>query len=298
MKHLLDIEQLTQEMVRELINKALSIKNNQEPIPQKAGELVTLFYENSTRTRMSFSLAATRMGMTVMNLDNRFSSEQKGESIDDTLLTLAAMGFEYFVIRHSTEGMPAALAAKYGTNIHILNAGDGKRGHPSQALIDFMTISEFKPDFTKIKIAIVGDILHSRVANSLMQLSELMNVGELVFVAPKPCWPEANSFGRVTSSLKEGIGDADVIILLRIQHERMQKPNHFDIEDYYNQYMLTNKNLAYAKKDVIVMHPGPINRGIEIANDVADGAHSKILKQVENSVFMRIAILSSLKQSA
>lgn len=295
MKHLLDIQQLSQQDVNRLIERALYFKTTgdysgcAEHYP-----LATLFYENSTRTRISFELAAKQLGLLTVNFDVQSSSESKGEVMDDTFQTLMAMGIKLFVIRHQQKGLPALMAKRYGHAVHVVNAGDGQGSHPSQALLDVMTIMERKPAFDQLKIVIVGDLRHSRVANSFQEMCAVMGVGELVLVAP-PVWqPEHTHHGRVTASLKDGLDQADVVMCLRVQHERIKDSEHFDLTRYRQHYAITEHAIAYAKPDAIVMHPGPINRGVEIDSDTADGPQSVILQQVQNGVFMRMAILESL----
>lgn len=294
MKHFLDIHQLSKPEITTLIQRALHFKNNPVYPSYPQFPVVNLFYENSTRTRVSFELAAKHLAMPVVNLDLQSSSESKGEIIQDTIKTLAAMGIKLFVIRHTQTGLPTMLAETCGDGIHIVNAGDGTRAHPSQAMLDLMTIMEKKPHLARLKIAIVGDIRHSRVANSLQLICAKLGVGELVLVAPKRWQPTSVHYGSVTSSLHEGLLDADVVICLRVQRERLSTSEHLDLESYRRDYALTPQTLAHAKKDAILMHPGPINRGVEIDDDVADGPQSCILQQVKNGVFMRMAILESL----
>lgn len=297
MKHLLDIKQLSHLEITTLIQRALHFKHH--PIYPNYPHLTVanLFYENSTRTRVSFELAANALGMPVVNMDMQRSSESKGELIEDTLQTLAAMGIKLFVIRHTQNGLPAHIAAHHGNDIHIVNAGDGQHAHPSQALLDMMTIVEQKSDLTQLKIAIVGNIRHSRVANSLQCMCAKLGVGELTLVAPAIWQPQVVHFGRVTSSLHDGIANADVVICLRVQAERLNANEHLDLEHYRAEYALTRTSLAWAKPNAMVMHPGPINRGVEIDSEVADGPQSHILQQVRNGVFMRMAILESLGTS-
>ena len=294
MKHFLEISQLTQHDITTLIHRALKFKQIATYPSYPHVPMATLFYENSTRTRVSFELAAKHLGMPVVNLDMLSSSESKGEQMDDTVRTLAAMGVKLFVIRHQRNGVPQSLAETCGDAIHIINAGDGTHAHPSQALLDLMTIMERKPDLRSLKLAIVGDIRHSRVANSLQQACSLLGVGELTLVAPEQWQPLDVHYGRVTASLQDGVSDADVVICLRVQRERLQADEHLDLAGYRRDYALTRDSLAYAKPDALVMHPGPINRGVEIDSDVADGPQSCILQQVQNGVFMRMAILEHL----
>lgn len=294
MQHLLDIHQLTQDDINQLIQRALIFKKGLDYPQYPLKSLATLFYENSTRTRISFELAAKHLGLPVITVDLQTSSESKGEVIDDTFQTLVAMGIKCFVIRHKCDGLPERLAKQYGDGVHIVNAGDGQHAHPSQALLDCMTIMEKKPELGRLKIAIVGDLRHSRVANSFQVLCGIMGVGELVMVAPKPWQPACVHYGRVTTSLEDGFENADVVMCLRVQRERLQEDEQLDLAIYRADYALTHKSLAYAKADAMVMHPGPINRGVEIDSDVADGAQSLILQQVKNGVFMRMAILDAL----
>lgn len=294
MKHFLDIDQLTQHDVNVLIKRALHFKMNTIYPQYPHCSVVHLFYENSTRTRVSFELAAKNLAMTVVNLDLERSSETKGEHIEDTVKTLAAMGINLAVIRHVQEGLPEVLVTSCGDAIHILNAGDGTHAHPTQAMLDMMTVMEQKPDLSVLKIAIVGDIRHSRVANSLQLVCATLGVGELVLVSPKVWQPKTVHYGRITHVLRDGLVDADVVICLRVQNERLATDEHLDLASYRRDYALTREHLIYAKKDAMVMHPGPLNRGVEIDDDVADGPQSYILQQVTNGVYMRMAILESL----
>ena len=297
MKHFLDISHLSFIEVTALIQRALYFKNNDVYPSYPQCIVANLFYEDSTRTRVSFALAAKNLAMHVVNLDMHSSSENKGELIEDTVRTLAAMGIKFFVIRHEREGLQRTLAEICGDAIHIINAGDGTHAHPSQAMLDLMTITERKSDLSLLKIAIVGNIRHSRVANSLQCICKLLGVGELTLVAPEIWQPKSVHYGRVTDSLYDGIVDADVVICLRVQRERLLVNEHLDFASYRRDYALTRDSLAYAKPDAMVMHPGPIHRGIEIDSDVADGPQSYILEQVRNGVFMRMAILESLLSS-
>lgn len=294
MQHLIDIHQLSQEEILRLIQRAIYFKQTDDHPKYPFYSLANLFYENSTRTRVSFELAAKHLDMDVVNLHLKMSSETKGEVVEDTFQTLMAMGIKYFVIRHQQSGLPALLAEKYGRDVHIVNAGDGQHAHPSQALLDMMTIVENKPDLSQLKIVVIGDLRHSRVANSFQEICSIMGVGELVLVAPEIWHPEQLQFGRVTTSLKDGLGDADVVMCLRVQRERLQENEQLDLTSYHQQYALTAQSLDDAKADAIIMHPGPMNRNIEIDSDIADCPQSVILQQVQNGVFMRIAILDEL----
>ncbi len=294
MNHFLEISQLSRQQIESLLERALEFKQQVHYPSYSQHTVANLFYENSTRTRVSFEMAANHLSMPVINLDLQNSSESKGEIIEDTIQTLAAMGIQYFVIRHKQEGLQQQLANKLENAIHIVNAGDGTHAHPSQAILDMMTIIEQKPQLDKLKIAVLGNIKHSRVANSFQNLCNKLGVGELVMIAPKIWQPQALEYGRVTDDLVDGLTEADVVICLRVQRERLLETEHLDLESYRQDFALTQKSLAYAKPDVMVMHPGPMNRGVEIDTEVADGNHSFILKQVSNGVYTRMAIFESL----
>lgn len=294
MNHFLEISQLSRQHIESLLERSFSFKQQHNYPSYKHHTVANLFYENSTRTRVSFELAANHLSMPVVNLDLQNSSETKGEVIEDTIKTLAAMGIRTFVIRHKEEGLQQNLADKLGNEIHIINAGDGTHAHPSQALLDIMTIYEQKPHLEQLKIAVLGNIRHSRVANSFQCICRALGIGELVLVAPKLWQPQSLHYGRVTDNLRDGLDDADVIICLRVQQERLLAEDHLDLDTYRNEFALTQKSLAYAKPDAMVMHPGPMNRGVEIDSDVADGAHSFILRQVANGVFARMAVFDAL----
>lgn len=294
MNHFLEISQLSRQQIESLIQRAFSFKQQKNYPIYNQHTVANLFYENSTRTRVSFELAAQRLSMSVINLDLQNSSETKGEVIEDTIKTLAAMGINNFVIRHQQDGLQQDLARQLGNIVHIINAGDGVHAHPSQALLDIMTILEQKPHLEQLKIAMVGNIRHSRVANSFQCMCSKLGIGELVLVAPELWLPRTVHYGRVTTDLRDGLADADVIICLRVQRERLLASEHLDLDTYRHDYALTSKSLAYAKSDVMVMHPGPMNRGVEIDSDVADGTSSFVLQQVGNGVFARMAIFDAL----
>ncbi len=292
--HFLNIQQLTSDDVLALIKRALHLKKETRHPQFEQRILANLFYENSTRTRVSFELAAKRMGMIVINLDIARSSESKGEEIRDTIKTLGSMGVDVAVIRHVDEGLPHTMAECAPSHLHVINAGDGAHAHPTQAMLDFMTILEYKTNLRDLKIALVGNLKHSRVANSLQGMCQLLNVKCLKLVAPSVWLPSDPIYGEMTSSLKEGLEGADVIITLRMQRERFLTTDCLNLADYQRDYRITTANLAFAKPDAIVMHPGPINRGIEIDSDVADGVQSCIWQQVQNGVWIRMAIIERL----
>lgn len=294
MQHFLDISLLSRQQIESLLQRALDFKQSPHYPSYSQYTVANLFYENSTRTRVSFEMAAKRLSMSVINFDLQNSSESKGERIEDTIRTLAAMGIHYVVMRHKQEGIQQELADQLGSAIHIINAGDGKHAHPSQAILDIMTIMEKKPSLDQLKIAVLGDIKHSRVANSFQHICHRLGVKELVLVAPALWQPPIPVYGRLTQDLIEGLTDADVVICLRVQRERLLETEQLDLESYRRDFALTQKKLAYAKPDALVMHPGPMNRGVEIDTEVADGDQSVIFQQVTNGVYARMAILESL----
>lgn len=294
MPHLLDIAHLTVRQANTILERAFFFKK-ERIFPNFSGNrLANLFYENSTRTRVSFEIAAQNLSIPTVNLDLASSSEQKGELIADTLQTLMAMEINLFVIRHAQNGLLATLAEVVNGRGHLINAGEGTHAHPSQALLDIMTIIEKKGSLSSLKVAIVGDIAHSRVANSLQCLFALLGVGELRLVAPPSLQPNTIHFGYLTASLEEGITDVDVLICLRVQRERFMANETLNWEDYHQRYGITKERLGWAKSDVMLMHPGPVNRGIEIESELVDCEQSSILQQVNNGVYVRMAIIESL----
>ncbi len=294
MTHFLDLHTVSAHDAMALIHRALHFKHNPQYPHYSDYTLANLFYENSTRTRISFELAANRLAIPVVNVDLARSSEQKGETVQDTVQNLAAMGIQLFVIRHPEDGLPHAIAAQCGPGIHVINAGDGQHAHPSQALLDLMTIFEQKSDLTGLKIAIVGNLRHSRVAHSLQEICATLHVGELTLVSPAIWKPRSVHFGRTTTSLQDGMTDADVVICLRVQQERLNADEHLNLTEYHRDYGLTQARLAWAKSNAMIMHPGPINRGVELDSAVADGPQSFILEQVKNGVYMRMAMIEHL----
>ena len=294
MNHLLDLNALSHQDILALIQRALFFKSQSKHPRYPNYTLANLFYENSTRTRVSFELAAKKLALSVINVDLKHSSENKGETIHDTVQNLSAMGIQLFAIRHQQDKLPHALAAHCSAGIHVINAGDGQHAHPSQALLDLMTIIEQKPDLTRLKIAIVGNLRHSRVAHSLQAICATLNVGELTLVSPDLWKPASVHFGRTTKSLHDGIANADVVICLRVQQERLNADEHVNLTQYHQDYAITETSLAWAKPNAMLMHPGPINRGVELDSAVADGPQSFILEQVKNGVYMRMAIIEHL----
>ncbi|MDH5408885.1 MAG: aspartate carbamoyltransferase catalytic subunit, partial [Gammaproteobacteria bacterium] len=251
-------------------------------------------FEASTRTRTTFELAAKRLSADVLNINIDTSSTTKGESLLDMLRNLEAMHCDMFVVRHHSSGAAHFFAKHVAPHISVINGGDGSHAHPTQGMLDMFTIRRHKQDFTKLTVAIVGDILHSRVARSQIHALTTLGVPEVRVIGPHTLIPaEAASLGvHVYHDLKAGIRDADVIIMLRLQRERMQGALLPSANEYFRTYGLTEKKLKLAKPDAIVMHPGPINRGVEIESSVADGPQSVILEQVTNGIAVRMAVMS------
>jgi aspartate carbamoyltransferase catalytic subunit len=264
-----------------------------------AGEAVALlFCEPSTRTRFSFELAAKRLGADVLEFNAAISSQTKGEALDETLATLAAMGARYFVVRHSENGMLARLAANLPPATTLVNAGEGTRAHPTQGLLDALTIRRHRPEIERLTVAIVGDIAHSRVARSTLFALQTLGVGALHLVGPKSFLPAADELpGVATSDLAAGLDGADVVMALRIQRERLGAGEAPDLETYRRHYGLTIEKLAaYAKPDALLLHPGPVNWGVELAGELAHWPRSLIREQVRNGVAVRMAVLDWLAQ--
>ena len=291
--HFLNIENLSAQQILEILELADTVKS--KSLNEKT--VASLFFEPSTRTKTTFELAAKRLGVDFINIDIANSSTSKGESIVDMIKTLEAMQCNMFIVRHSTSGIPHYIAEQVGSKISVINAGDGTHAHPTQAMLDMYTIKKYKTNFKDLNVAIVGDILHSRVAKSLIASLNILRVKNINIIGPKNLMPDNLNDLKVNyhSNLKDGINDADVIIMLRLQKERMHKAL-ISTEDYYNDFGLTKSKIAVAKKDVIVMHPGPINRGVEITSDVADSDQSIILDQVENGVDIRMAVIYLLAE--
>jgi len=257
--------------------------------------VVNLFFEPSTRTRTTFELAAKRLSADVLNVDVGTTSV-KGEGLADMLHNLEAMQADMFVVRHSDSGAANYMARRVDDSVAILNAGDGRHAHPTQAMLDCLTIRQHKGRFEPLTVAIVGDILHSRVARSQIHALNGLGAGEVRVVAPRTLLPEdVESLGvKVFHEPERGLRDADVVIMLRLQHERMQGALLPSESEYYKRYGLTQQRLRQAHPDAIVMHPGPINRGVEIESSVADGPQSVILEQVTNGIAVRMAVMSTV----
>ena len=294
-KHLLDLESCSVEEIRLILEQSAFFKDistrSIKKVPALRGKTVcTLFYENSTRTRTSFEVAAKRLSADVIGFSVATSSVNKGETLIDTARTIEAMGVDYIVMRHNESGASHLLSQRVAAS--VVNAGDGTHEHPTQGLLDAFTILEVKKRFEGLKVAIVGDILHSRVARS--NIYALTKLGaDVTLVGPTTLLPSTfKQFGvRICHDLMEGIDQADVINILRIQLERMSSNFFPSIREYRLLYAITQERLRACKPDVMVMHPGPINRGVEIDQEVADGPQSVINRQVTNGVAVRMAVL-------
>lgn len=297
--HLLATEGLSREMLTHILDTAeqfVSVNSREvKKVPLLRGKSVfNLFFENSTRTRTTFEIAAKRLSADVFNLDIARSSTTKGETLLDTIANLSAMAADIFVVRHSESGAPYLIARNVAPHVHVINAGDGRHAHPTQGLLDMLTIRHHKGGFENLRVAIVGDVLHSRVARSDIHALLTLGCPEVRVVGPQTLVP-ANLAGmgvRVFHALEEGIKDCDVVIALRLQNERMSGALLPSSQEYFKRFGITTEKLQYAKPDAIVMHPGPINRGVEIDSAVADGPHSVILQQVTFGIAVRMAAMS------
>jgi aspartate carbamoyltransferase catalytic subunit len=298
MRHLLDLEDLDRTAINRLLDRADRFRSEGAPRDLLVGRTVlTLFFEPSTRTRTSFVLAAKRLGADNVNFDLSRSSTIKGESLLDTLHTLEAMRLDALVVRHNENGMPAYLAEHARSGVAVVNAGDGTHAHPTQGLLDVLTIRQHRNDFADLRVTICGDIRHSRVARSDVRALATLGTRDIRLCAPSAMLPESlQEFPGCTTSddFDAAIDGADVVVMLRIQKERMLDAQFPDTAGYHAHYGLDTRRLALAAKDCQVLHPGPINRGIEIASEIADGTQSRILDQVANGVWVRMAVLAEL----
>ncbi len=297
--HLLSTEGLSREILTHILDMAtqfVSLSDRDvKKVPLLRGKSVfNLFFENSTRTRTTFEIAAKRLSADVFNLDIARSSASKGETLLDTIANLSAMAADIFVVRHSESGAPYLIAEHVAPHVHVVNAGDGRHAHPTQGLLDAYTIRHFKKDFSNLRVAIVGDVLHSRVARSDIHAFTTLGCAEVRVVGPRTLIPsDLSQLGvKVFHSLEEGIRDCDVVIALRLQNERMTGALLPSSQEYFKNFGLTTARLQVAKPDAIVMHPGPINRGVEIESAVVDGPQSVILNQVTFGIAVRMAVMS------
>ncbi len=301
LKHFISLDELPRELIEELLTTAESFidfaTRDTKKVPLLRGKtVVNLFFEPSTRTRTTFEIAAKRLSADIINMQSDDMSTTKGETILDTVKTLQAMHTDTFVVRHSYSGAADLIAHHVPDHVHIINAGDGRYSHPTQALLDMLTIRQRKPEFKDLTIAIVGDVLHSRVARSEISALNKLNTGEIRIISPMTLIPTGlEALGvKIFTDLDKGLKDVDVIVMLRLQLERMEGQLIPSRSEYYQRYGLTEERLRNAKPDALVMHPGPINRGLEIASSVADGSHSVILSQVSNGVAVRMAVMSKI----
>jgi aspartate carbamoyltransferase catalytic subunit len=297
--HLLSTEGLSRDILTHILDTAsnfVSVNDREvKKLPLLRGKSVfNLFFENSTRTRTTFDIAAKRLSADVFTLDIGRSSTAKGETLLDTIDNLSAMAADIFVVRHSESGAPYLIAKHVAPHVHVVNAGDGRHAHPTQGLLDAYTIRHYKKDFTQLRVAIVGDVLHSRVARSDIHALLALGCPEVRVVGPRTLVPSdlAHMGVRVFHNLEEGIKDCDVVIMLRLQNERMSGALLPSSQEYFKKFGLTEARLRLAKPDAIVMHPGPINRGVEIESAVADGPQSVILSQVTFGIAVRMAVMS------
>jgi len=301
LRHLLTTEGLSAEMIRRILDTAdqfVSVSERDvKKVPLLRGRSVfNVFFESSTRTRTTFEIAAKRLSADVINLNVGVSSTSKGETLLDTVYNLQAMDADMFVVRHAQSGAAHLIARHVKPGVAVINAGDGRHAHPTQGLLDMYTIRHYKKDFSALTVAIVGDVLHSRVARSQIHALKTLGVPDLRVVGPATLIPAAaERMGvRVCHDMLEGIGGCDVVIMLRLQNERMNGALLPSAGEFFKCYGLTPGKLAHAKPDAIVMHPGPMNRGVEIDSAVADGRQSVIMPQVTFGIAVRMAVMSML----
>jgi aspartate carbamoyltransferase catalytic subunit len=305
LRHLLSLRGLDSTLLTELLDKAESFLTAPGELSARSDSLAgrtvgNLFFEPSTRTRASFDLAGRRLGADVLNLDVNTSSRKKGESILDTIYTLEAMQVDIMVVRDASDGVPAYIARNVQDHVSVLNAGESDVSHPTQGLLDLLTIRQHNPDFKNMTVAIVGDIPHSRVAMSASEALQTMGIGELRLVSPPALAPDVDRFpgAVIVDNIADGLRDADVVMALRIQRERIGDLDGIPgIDEYFANFGVSYENMLLAKPDAIVMHPGPMNRGIEIEGALADSSRSVITKQVTNGVAVRMAVLDRIAKT-
>jgi len=301
LKHLLTIEGLPPGILMQILDTARSFisvtEQEVKKVPLLRGKAIfNLFFEPSTRTRTTFEIAAKRLSADVVNLNIATSSQTKGETLLDTVANLTAMHADMFVVRHAQSGAAHLIARHVGPHIHVINAGDGRHAHPTQALLDMFTIRHYKGGFTHLRVAIVGDILHSRVARSEIHALTTLGAPEVRVIGPRTLLPRlVETLGvQVFHDMEAGLRDVDVVVMLRLQNERMNGALLPSAGEFFKHYGLTPEKLARAKPDAIVMHPGPMNRGVEIDSAVADGRQSVILPQVTFGIAVRMAVMAIL----
>lgn len=298
LKHFLSTEGLSRELLTEILDRAESFLDDQggiRNVPLLAGRTVmNLFFEPSTRTRTTFEVAAKRLSADVLNIDISKSSTSKGETLRDMLWNLEAMTADVFVVRHGLSGAPHFIASQVTPQIAVINAGDGRHAHPTQAMLDMLTIRRHAGAFENLTVAIIGDIRHSRVARSEIHALQTLGAKEIRVIGPRTLLPkDFEQLGvQVFEDMTAGLAEVDVAIALRIQNERMESALLPGSSEFYGLFGLTRERLKVASPNVLVMHPGPINRGVEIESEVADGPQSLILKQVNYGIAVRMAVLA------
>ena len=296
--HLLDLETLPVDVLNGLLQSAQAFADSTQAPAALAGQAVcTLFFEPSTRTRLSFQLAAQRLGAHILNFDASTSSATKGETDLDTFRTIQAMGVRGFVVRHKADGAVAALAAEAAPGVAVVNAGDGRSEHPTQGLLDMLTLRQAKgEDFSRLRVVIVGDVKHSRVARSDLHALRTLGCSEIRVCGPTSLLPDDGTLAgcAVTDDFDAALDGVDAVMMLRLQRERMAEGLVASLEEYHRDYGLTSARLRRAAPEAVVMHPGPMNRGVEITDEVADGSRSRILEQVANGVAVRMAVLEAV----
>jgi aspartate carbamoyltransferase catalytic subunit len=304
LRHFLHLDGLNHDLLTEILDTAMSFisvgQQAVKKVPLLRGKtIINLFFEPSTRTLTTFDLAAKRLSADVMNINLYTSSTKKGESLLDTLRNLEAMQSDIFIVRHAQSGAATFIANQVASGSRVINAGDGRHAHPTQAILDMLTIRRHKADFSQLTVAIVGDIMHSRVARSDISALKILNTREIRVIAPKTLIPQqVEAMGvKVFHKLEEGIEGADVIIMLRLQKERMIGAQLPSESEYFSLYGLTEESLKHANNNALVMHPGPINRGVEMTSTVADGTQSVILEQVSNGIAARMAVMAMISQN-
>ena len=298
LRHLLTLERLPRDALVALLDRAQAFADGVDARDALAGTAVcTLFFEPSTRTRLSFQRAAQRLGADVLSFDAATSSTTKGETARDTLKNIEAMGVRGFIVRHSADGAVAALAEEAAAGTALVNAGDGRSAHPTQGLLDMLTLRQaLGDDFSRRRFAIVGDVKHSRVARSDLHALRTLDAGEIRVCGPASLLPDDGTLAgcHVTGDLDAALDGVDVVMMLRLQRECMEEGLVSSLEDYHRDYGLTEARLRRAANRAVVLHPGPMNRGVEITDAVADGPQSLILRQVANGVAVRMAVLEAL----
>lgn len=301
LQHLLSIEGLPKRVLTDILDTAESFvgvaEREVKKVPLLRGKTVcNIFFENSTRTRTTFEIAAKRLSADVLNLNVNTSSQSKGETILDTVNNLIAMHADMFVVRHQQSGAAHFIARHVPPHISVINAGDGRHAHPTQGLLDVFTIRKYKPEMHNLRVAIVGDILHSRVARSEIHALTTLGVPEIRVIAPRTLLPvDVEKLGvQVYHNMDAGLKDVDVVMMLRVQNERMSGALLPSSEEFFQTFGLTPERLSMARADAIVMHPGPMNRGVEIDSAVADGKQSVILPQVTYGIAVRMAVMAIL----